>query len=585
MLSQPRQHPTSPSVSPSLLARRGGGGLRLPSAFALVATLLLLLLDACGQKEEVLPDARVVRARALAETDPPAARALLDSICPDSLSEPDRHLFDLVSIRTADKTGLEPKCDSLIEDVLSFTETHPTDSVIRAEALYNAARVYNHIHDYPLALNYFQRALDVCPVRDDTRRLQGLILSQTSHLLRKLGLIAESIPYTEQALEIRTLLNDTQGQIYATRSLGYAHSLLKQYDKSYAYYKRAYELSQQSTPQERAMAKLELADMVLKNGNVDSALFLVRNSMNEVKPTDRNVALGIASYIYSKAGISDSAYKYAFELVHSADNYNKQAGYYVLLSPEMLNLSPIDSLFEYVADYRRILSDDNANNSAELVINRHNYYDYSKHAQRRDAAEKEANRLAGEIDSLKWWFILSIVLNLGLLLYIFYKRRFGELREVKKEMIARLTPEAAEEASQRSDLRRDILTRVESLSDDNLSVPSDMNATPIVAQLRAMVTDNKVLTDNSELWSQLEAAVKSVAPHFIDNLNFLSESTITENERRTALLLRVGITSAEMGVLVALSKGAVGSRRASLSQRLFETKLSPKRLAAALSML
>ena len=333
------------------------------------------------------------------------------------------------------------------------------------------------------------------------------------------------------------------------------------------------------------MAQLELADMVLKNGNVDSALFLVRNSINNVEPDERKAALAIASFVYRKAGLIDSAYQYAFELAHSSDNLNKQAGYQELLSQELVRLSPKDSLIKYVVDYRRILSDDNANNSAELVINRHNYYDYSKHAQRRDAAEKEANRLAGEIDSLRWWLILSLVLNLGLLLYIFYKRRFGELREVKKEMIARLTPEESEKTSRRLNLRSEILARVESLSEEQLSTPSDLMASPIVAQLRTMADNDKVLTENSELWLQLESAVKTVAPDFIDNLYFLSESSITENDRRTALLLRAGITPTEMSILFALSKGAVGSRRTSLSLRLFDTKLSPKRLSAALSML
>ena len=128
----------------------------------LVATVTTILCS-CSHSTQ---DERLIRISEIVSDSPQTAIACLDSIDPKQLSEADRHLFDLLTVKANDKAYIAHKSDSLIRDVISYYERHDKDPLY-AEALYYGGRVYSDLGDYPTSLRYFQNALDMTPADEN----------------------------------------------------------------------------------------------------------------------------------------------------------------------------------------------------------------------------------------------------------------------------------------------------------------------------------------------------------------------------------------------------------------------------------
>ncbi|MDE6557361.1 MAG: amino acid ABC transporter permease, partial [Duncaniella sp.] len=111
----------------------------------------LLLLAGCTQGPK--SDPRLMRAGSLAADSPHEALAVLDSVCPDSLSKADRYRYDFLTVKASDKAFVTHTSDSLILGVMAYAESHPS-AIPYAEALYYGGRVYSDLGDYPTALSY-----------------------------------------------------------------------------------------------------------------------------------------------------------------------------------------------------------------------------------------------------------------------------------------------------------------------------------------------------------------------------------------------------------------------------------------------
>ena len=81
-------------------------------------------------------DPRLTEIASIVSDRPHDALQLLDSINPAGLPEPDRHYFDLLSIKARDKAYIDHTSDSLILDVIDYYTSHPGDDrLLYAEAL------------------------------------------------------------------------------------------------------------------------------------------------------------------------------------------------------------------------------------------------------------------------------------------------------------------------------------------------------------------------------------------------------------------------------------------------------------------
>lgn len=125
----------------------------------------------------------------------------------------ERHRYDLLHIKTCDKAYVAHTSDSLVLDVIDYYADHRKEGLY-PEALYYGGRVNSDMGDYPTAIDYFQKALDVIPDDKEHLQLKCRALSQTGRLLDGLMLHSQSIPYMDEAIKIESVLKDSLRLVY-----------------------------------------------------------------------------------------------------------------------------------------------------------------------------------------------------------------------------------------------------------------------------------------------------------------------------------------------------------------------------------
>ncbi len=562
--------------------------------FRIIAIIFsIFLLTGCSGTGS---DARLAHVAGIVSDEPEKAMAMLDSIGQDGLSEGDRHFYDLLSVKARDKAYVRHTSDSLILDVIEYYSSHRSDGLY-PEALYYGARVYSDMGDLPSALGYFQSALDALPENSGDYDLRGRILSQTGRLLNKLRLYDEAIPYLEGSLEFARNMNDTISEVYDMQLLGSIYKRAHDYMKADSCFRYALWKSRNMPASYTAKSSMHIADIKYRLRQIDSALIYVRHTPDMVKPISRNTALSIAANSYRVAGILDTAYMYAHELVCSADPTDKKTGYLVLLSPELWGTLHPDTVGRYISEYVLLLESFYNENENQLALNQQSLHNYRIHERERLKAESSNQHLR------QWLTGVSIVVLLLVIVILFLRNRNISNRlelQAALENIRLLSQSIGrKDFSDKSTPGHD-QTRTAEPMDKNLSVeelrerlrknlyelyssngqPADIDpdilASATYGRLHELVSEGCPIPHDSDLWSELEELVLRCSPNFISNLRLLTGGRLTPYELHTSLLIKCGITPKQMSVLLNRSKGAIVSRRESLCLKVFDEKMGTK---------
>lgn len=585
--------------------------VRIKTITWFVATLLLTFavspgIVGCSRQY----DARLTHIAEIVTPDPEKAIAILDSIKPGTLTERDRHYYELLTIKANDKAFIPHKSDSLILEVLKYYEANPSDPVYN-EALYYAGRVYSDIGDYPTALQYFQKALEISKQTHDTSDLRSRILSQTGSLLEELRLYEEAIPYYMEDLKQAAANRDSLSIAYAQRSLGSAYynlgtmadtdSLRNSYlETADSILTRSFDFSVAFSQEFLAESRILLAAVRQEKGDMISSVNLVRRTPDQVRPAARNIALAYAADIYREAGIMDTAYMYAHELVVNEDLINKKTSYRILLSPEFRHMIHPDTLNRYYTEYKDILEsyfDDNRN---ELALIQHGQYNYDLHERQKEETQKSNERL-------KWAVALFIAFTLVLTIVLLYLRyrymativllrsNLDALEDLKDKLDNRddretegnrEDPESFNQTGiTQSTLRERLREELTALcgDPDDVTVPDDILSSEIYARVLARLDAGKCIDDG--MLDELKKVVLTVSPKFISNLQILTQNQMTRLELHTALLTKCGFKPADMNILLGRSNGAIISRKKTLGAKVLGRKESVTVISAIIRRL
>lgn len=548
---------------------------------------ICLLMSGCSEAEH---DARLKEIAEIVSDSPQEALLSLDSIDCQTLSESDRHYYDLLTIKAKDKDYIQHTSDSLIIDVISYYENNPRSSLY-AEALYYGGRVYSDMGDAPTALQYFHKALDNIPESSQSLNLKARVLSQTGGLLQDISLYDEAIPYIEKSLNICELNKDTTNIVYELQLLGGTYLRARKYRLAEYYFNRAIEMSSNLPISFKAKSKMYLADVKYQVGQLDSALILIRNTPDLVNPIARNRALSTASDIYLAKGLLDSAYMYAHELINSPDSNNKVIGYQNLLLPELQKFIPLDTIYQYIDEYRGLLENYYDSNESQLAMNQHNFYNYQLHEREKQSAQQEKDKFLG------WLYIISIVAVILVItvLALNINRKKQQLRlhealdnisELKSSLNNNSSADSGE--SEPKDIAKETTTeslrnrlRSELLGIYNndkkqVEIPSTILKSEAYKELQSYVASGKIIPLDSQLWEQVESAVIESSPNFKYNLQLLTGGNLSSQDYRMALLIKCGITPTQMISLLGRTKGTVSYRREALCYKVFDQKLGSK---------
>ncbi len=566
--------------------------------------LFALILSACSAPHS---DARLDKIAASIDSIPESALKALAEINRDSLPEADRHYLDLLTIKAADKAYVDHESDSLILDVINYYSSHEKD--LYPEALYYAGRVYSDLGDFPTALKHFHDALDRLHDTDDQLDMRRRVNSQIGRLLNTLSLFDEAIPYIEESISIGKQTKDTISTIHNLQLLANTYFRNREYQKSEAYYKDAISFGNNAAYHHIAKSRLYIAINKLYLNEIDSALYYIQNTIDSVDPTVRNNALLFASTIYLKAGILDSAYMYAQEIIQSKKLLNKDFAYKIILSPELKHYSDLNTREQYFDEYRSLLDSYYNSNQMQLALNQQNLYNYQQHVKAKDEAEASRDRFKNVLAVS--FLLIVILIFLALVFRNRNQKRIIELHEALdniKDLKMKLnsqktnehlekeqhnTKESIESESQtleskEHDLREQIKKELLSLY-TNVDIDKSVSMTILQSnayqKLQNRINENGELKEEDTLWAEIEETILKSSPDFNKRIMILSLGKLSNTELRTAMLIKFGIKPTQIANLMGRSPATIGSRREVLCQKFLDEKLGPKVIDAVIRIL
>lgn len=573
--------------------------LSIPNFTIPFIAVVCLLAAACSPTSQPSAPA-LLRAQALSDRHYTEAAACLDSIDPSALSANDRHFYDFLSLKVADKAYVQHTSDSTILALIRYASRH--HDAHYAETLYYGGRVYSDLGDYPTALQYFQQALDALPSDttnsdDHTLLLRGNILSQTGRLLNNLRLYDEAVPYIEAVLDITRLANDSVNEVYDLQLLGANYLKANKYNKADSIFHLALQKSAHLPVHHQAKSKIYLAGAKFYKNELDSAVYYICNTKNLVTPIELNTALVYACKIYLAAGMLDSAYNYAYSLIKTDNLINHNIAYDALLSPQLRHFSHPDTLIKYVDEYSWLIEHSYDENENQLALTQQAYYNYRFHEREKAAAESRAHKMQIAII-----IIIFIAMSLGMLALWQRNRLKTKIINLHEALsaIAELKKQGNinnEELSKKDtvfaptdsdNLRKKLIEEILSLYDSdklNKSASPEILDSIAYAQLRSHISDERPLSPNEPLWKSLENTIVEISPNFKKIIYTLTGGHLSQDDYHTIVLIKFYCKTSEICMLLSRSENAILSRREKMSLRMFDRKLGSRTFDAVIRLI
>lgn len=590
--------------------------MRDMNAKYLLVSLLIILTASCVRTPL---NPTLVELEKMADTMPAVALNSLNCISRDDLSRADNVYYDFLSVKLADKAIIHHTSDSIILPVIDYYSSHGTKDRY-AEALYYGGRVYHDIGDYPSAIKYYSAALNM--IGDDRKflMLKSKITAQLAGLLNSMRLFDEACRYINMSIEIDKVLHDTVNLMYDLEVLGFNYINCKNYEAAVSPFKEASALANKLNAMAAIRDSTYLAAIKHYQNESAAAVNLIKNLPLKIDKDfkcnndTKQLVYSYAADIYRCAGIPDSAYKYALKLVKIKDARNLKKGYLILLSDELKDLVPADSIRTYVNHYtaavERYL---NSRGDANALI-QNTQYNYS-------IVERDKQKALEKKRMIERWLALSvIVLLLAIIAVIYYRDKSNrtliklrsaldsshELRkqleagdakgknsgpesepaaestagvtaEVIAEMTAEVTTEVGAEVTAK-DLRRQLIDELTAVCDSKkkrLPLSPEIRNSQAYAELQEHIKEKRAIPDTSPLWGELHSVIIEASPNFDRRLQLLSPGKIKTDAYRIMLLIKCGVTPTQLCVLIGRAKGTLSTRRRILGLRFTDSEISP----------
>ena len=539
------------------------------------------------------------------DADPATVLRYIDSLNADigwkeGMNAAERARFDLLRVKSADKAYVRHESDSLIRTVLGYYEKH-TGSEQYPEALYYGGRVYSDLGDSPTALRYFQQAIMVLETDEmANNKLLTKVLSQTARLLNSRRLYKDAISYIDKAIEIETQEQDSTGLMYDIEFAGAIRMHAGYYDEAGRLFRKSMAMAVCRDTSFAIQNKMQLAAIKYYKKENDSALALIRE-LPKIKDLElRRTILTYASDIYLRAGIMDTAFIYAKELLSSPKANERKHGYQVILDPRLAAYIPEDSSRSYLNAYRGIV-EDNWDQSENKEINIQNsQFNYKFQERRCKAAEENVH------DTNVWLAVSCFFVFVLILLLVWLRirniRQRSELIKAKRDIdiLRKSLSDINQAVGYVSDYAQDIeesqkletakittnrVLRVElrdklyalSLASTTAyRVPSEILESEAYKKICSYLVKEHKISDTDDVWDELKNTVIEHNEKFLYHLNLLMGEEVRETHLRVCLLIKCGMTPKQMGILLGRSSGAISSRREQLCIRIFGKRMGNK---------
>lgn len=562
----------------------------------LILVFLLISLVCCSKSEQ---NSRLHHIASIVSDNPREALSSLDSIDRNSLNKDDQYYYDFLTIKANDKAYVTHTNDSLYLRVLDYYSDNK-DSEIYPEVLYYGGRVYSDLGDYPTALNFFQRALDIITEGSNHTRLKSLILNQSAEILNSLRLYGQASCRLKQALVIDSIANDSIGVMYIKQKLGAIYLHDEKYDSAEIYINQSRNIAEKISPIDITQKDVYLATIYSKTNRHNLAKSVIQSIFEKNKIEDLDNTIANASGIYYRAEVYDTAFLYVTKLITLKNPRYLKYALSLALSPELINFVPKDSVMPYVWRYQTVTENEFNKNAENEALIQNTHYNYAIHDRERAKKEKENERLRFIVGG----GILLILILSVLILYLKYRNKNNliKLYEYKdklqilqkslniadtvtisaenEEMIAR----KASKKVLRDKISKELLA-LQKTGESNYRLDPKIESSDLYQHLKKLILTNEIIKNGIEKWDELERLIDDSYPSFFSNLKVLSDNTLKPIELHIAMLIKCGFSPSEVAYLISKDKGTISYHRRHLSNKLFKTKLIPDDLNNAIRAL
>ncbi|MCM1140914.1 MAG: tetratricopeptide repeat protein [Muribaculum sp.] len=550
-------------------------------------TLLLLILSltitCCTDKPS---DTRLSRVENLSSESPKEAWDSLGAINYDLLSDADKRYYDFLSVKVADKSYITHSSDSLILKVIDFESKHQGNGRY-PEALYYGGRVYSDLGDYPTAINYFYDALNnIASNNVESNRLKSNILSQLARRFNALRLYSQAIPHLKQAIQIDSILCDTFNIAYDLELLGAIYFHQDSLELSSQQFQLAKTYAKNLSPKDTLHMQMYQAAIAFRQNDINSAISLIRNIPDNVRPIHQNISLAYASDIYLASGQYDSAYIFADRLIHSPHMGNQKSGYRNLFSQELEPYIPKDSLPKYIREFYASVEDAYNKLESQQISNQLSYYNYTFNQRERLKAETTKKRvmfvslILGIVSSILIVIIL-ISKNKRKKLLLDLQSTILELESIKYSNCSPYdckTENTVFNTSNVSELKKKLKDQLERLNGQQHTlppIPSIILNSEVYKQIQEHILNERIIPERNPIWNSLESIIISSSPSFKNNLQLLVGDSLKLHDYHTVLLMKCGISPSDLTILLGRTKGTISYRRKHVCEIILGERISP----------
>ncbi len=568
----------------------------------IVAVVCIAVVAVCTDNSRLRDE--IDRAGRLADTRPDSAIALLDSLSP-AIYQADRATrmrYDLMLIKSRDKTYIEHRNDSMIAPVVEYFTGH-SDPDLTPLALYYAGRVYSDLGDAPRALDYFQQAVNA--IGDDTIKHYGLYKvchSQIAELFMHQHLFNYALNSAIKAVD----LSSPETLHWDYEMIACIYYEIGTIDSSLTYYKRAYDSALKNNPAGISRVKQQMASFFYHCGEYSKADSILSTLMTNYPADLKNQVYSTKASNTIKIEGYEAAFPYLKWLADSGNIYGQTYGngelanYYSYIAEKYDAAEKYDSAAMHLRSYIKLQDSINKITQIEAVEKVKGMYDYSIREKDNKILRTE-NRLRRELN-VALAFILAAVVFIGWILFRDSNRKRMVLRykNIALKSILDDTRKSTKEYQQEMQDKVDSLTKqldvIDSvkatatelaikkseilLSDSILTVEERAQQhirlleKPVISYLKNGLTKGESLNTTKAL-AELEKCVNDIYPEFKHKLISICGVNITEYN--VSLLLKSGFSPSEISKLLSKSNETISSIRRRLMKKVFNQKnASPK---------
>lgn len=472
-------------------------------------------------------------------------------------------------------------------------------------AYYLLGRAYYDLHEAPMALRYYQIAVERADTTADDCNYRQLsrVYGQMGYLFYYQNLMEKSLQCDDKSIEYGLKGKDTLNAILSMPSKSASFDMLSKKDSAIYIAEQASALAYLHGYEDISAAILGgiISDLVEKGELIKAKQYMNQyESGSGYFDKQGNIEKGRETYYYSKGlwylycnHLDSAEFFFRKELRDGKDFNNQNAGSRGLALLFQKTHKP-DSAAKY-ALYSYAMNDSvYAQMATDKVEQMQALYDYSRH---QEIAQREQHRADKEHQRLLWIvFLLVLVVMISASLIRKEKRKRREVRDKYDSMVSTLAQMQTDVLMLRShetELSQVIREKEKKIDKLNEAIFSYQNKTgkqkefseglllesPDYSDLRVKAARGIVLSEND--WQRIYVMIINSLPNFYKFITS-KKFELNDKEFKTCILIRLRLSPGDIAKMLNVSPAYITKIRNSMMKKLFDVVGKSKELDAML---